>query len=113
MKLLFVCSRNRRRSPTAEIHFSAYPGVETLSAGTSPDAETPISADLIEWADIIFVMEVTHRKRLMTAFRSQLRQKRLIVLGIRDQYNTMDPELVRLLEAKLNPHLRDGAIVPK
>jgi predicted protein tyrosine phosphatase len=112
MKLLFVCSRNRRRSPTAETHFSAYPGVEALSAGTSPDAETPISADLIEWADIIFVMEATHRKRLVTAFRSQLRQKRLIVLGIRDQYSTMDPELVRLLEAKVNPHLKCGAIVP-
>jgi predicted protein tyrosine phosphatase len=113
MKLLFVCSRNRRRSPTAEIHFSTYPGVETLSAGTSPDAETPISADLIEWADIIFVMELTHRKRLMTAFRNQLREKRLIVLGIRDQYNTMDPQLVSLLEAKVNPHLQGGAIAPE
>jgi predicted protein tyrosine phosphatase len=113
MKLLFFCSRNRRRSPTAEIHFSAYPGVEALSEGTSPDAETPISADLIEWADIIFVMEVTHRKRLMTAFRDQLREKRLIVLGIRDQYNAMDPELVSLLEAKVNPHLRGGAIAPE
>lgn len=110
MKLLFVCSRNRRRSPTAEILFSARPGIEALSAGTSPDAETPISADLIEWADIIFVMEVTHRKRLMTAFRNQLRQKRLIVLGIRDQYNTMDPQLISLLEAKVGPHLRGGAI---
>jgi predicted protein tyrosine phosphatase len=48
----------------------------------------------------------------VTAFRSQLRQKRLIVLGIRDQYNTMDPELVRLLEAKVNPHLKRGASVP-
>src|SRR5580658_4701544 len=49
MKLLFVCSRNRRRSPTAEAVFSTLEGVESLSAGTSPDAETPISADLIEW----------------------------------------------------------------
>jgi predicted protein tyrosine phosphatase len=48
----------------------------------------------------------------VTAFRSQLRQKRLIVLDIRDQYNAMDPELVRLLEAKVNPHLKGGAIVP-
>ena len=107
MRLLFVCSRNRRRSPTAETHFSAYPGVETLSAGTSPDAETTVSADLIEWADIIFVMEAAHRRRLMSAFRSQLRQKRLIVLGIPDRYRAMDPELLRLLEAKVNPHLKD------
>jgi len=61
-RVLFVCGRNRSRSPTAESIFADYPGVETASAGTSPDADTPMSSDLIEWADIIFVMEPVHRR---------------------------------------------------
>jgi protein-tyrosine-phosphatase len=62
MKLLFVCSRNRLRSPTAEAVFSSYPGIEFMSAGTNKDAETPVSAELIEWADGILVMERTHQR---------------------------------------------------
>jgi len=34
--LLFLCSRNRLRSPTAEPVFADRPGVETASAGLSP-----------------------------------------------------------------------------
>ena len=60
MKLLFVCSRNRRRSPTAEIAFSGLPDIEVMSAGTAVDAENPVSAELIDWADIVFVMEMAH-----------------------------------------------------
>lgn len=32
-RVLFVCSRNRRRSPTAEHVFRNVPGIETASAG--------------------------------------------------------------------------------
>lgn len=101
MKLLFVCSRNRRRSPTAETIFSTYEGVEALSAGTGPDAENPISADLIEWADLVFAMESAHRRRLQQRFAPLLRTKKITVLGIPDNYEYMDPELVRLLEVKV------------
>jgi len=105
MKLLFVCSRNRLRSPTAEAIFSAYDGIEALSAGTSPDAETPVSADLIEWADLVFAMERVHKRRLQQKFRPQLREKRVIVLGIPDNYKYMEPDLVRILESAVQPHL--------
>jgi predicted protein tyrosine phosphatase len=105
MKLLFVCSRNKLRSPTAEAIFSAYEGIEALSAGTSPDAATPVSADLIEWADLVFAMERVHKRRLQQKFRSQLRVKRVIVLGIPDNYKYMEPELVRILESALRPYL--------
>ena len=57
MNLLFVCSENRLRSPTAEEVFSEYDGVNAIGCGTNLDAETPLSGDLIEWADVIFVME--------------------------------------------------------
>jgi len=55
-RLLFICSENRLRSPTAEAVFSEYDGVEAIGAGTNADAETPVSGDLIEWADIVLVM---------------------------------------------------------
>jgi predicted protein tyrosine phosphatase len=105
MNLLFVCSKNRLRSPTAEEVFSNHDGMEVSSAGTSIDAETPISADLIEWADIIFAMESVHRKRLNEKFGSLLRTKRIIVLGIPDDYNYMDEELIRILKEKVHRHL--------
>ncbi len=41
--VLFVCSQNRLRIPTAEQLFADWPGVETASAGLKPDAETPVS----------------------------------------------------------------------
>ena len=106
MKLLFVCSRNRLRSPTAEAIFSAFEGIEALSAGTSPDAEAPISADLIEWADLVFAMERVHKRRLQQSFRLQLRAKRVIVLGIPDNYKYMDPELVQMLESAVQPYIQ-------
>jgi predicted protein tyrosine phosphatase len=104
--MLFVCSRNRLRSPTAEVVFAAFDGVEALSAGTNPDAETPVSADLIEWADIVFAMEGVHRRRLKKRFGAFLQAKKIIVLGIPDNYRYMDPELVRILKEKVIPHLR-------
>lgn len=106
MKTLFVCSRNRRRSPTAEIIFSAYSGIEALSAGVSPDAENPVSADLIEWADVVFAMENAHRHKLQQRFGVLLRSKHIVVLGIQDKYGYMDEELVDALKLKVTPHLR-------
>lgn len=57
MKVLFVCSQNKLRSPTAEQVFSRWPGIEVMSCGLNNDAENPARPELIEWADIIFVME--------------------------------------------------------
>jgi predicted protein tyrosine phosphatase len=106
IKVLFVCSRNRLRSPTAEAVFSARDDMEALSAGTSADAENQISADLVEWADIIFAMEGVHRKRINEKFGSFLRGKSVVVLGIPDRYGFMDPELISILEKKVPPHIR-------
>jgi predicted protein tyrosine phosphatase len=107
MNVLFICSANVLRSPTAEAVFAGYPGVETDSAGTATDAEMPVSADAIEWADIIFVMEDVHKRRLQRMF--SLKDKRLIVLGIPDDYEYMDPKLVEILKRKVEPFLRDAA----
>ncbi len=111
--LLFICSQNKLRSPTAEVVFSQYERIEAISAGTNNDAETPVSADLIDWADIVFVMEKAHRNRIAGRFKVWLRDKRVVVLGIPDDYDFMDPELVRLLEARVPRHLRLGPLRKK
>jgi len=105
-RVLFICSQNRLRSPTAERVFSNRPGFEVASAGLNPDAETTVSPELLEWADIIFVMERTHRNKLSKKFRAHLKAKRIICLDIPDQFEYMDPVLVRLFEAKVGPFFR-------
>lgn len=105
-KLLFVCSENRLRSPTAETVFSQYEGVEAIGAGTNADAATPVSGDLIEWADIIFVMEKSHKNKISAKYRALLKGKRLIVLDIPDVYERMQPELIQVLKAKVKQLVR-------
>lgn len=98
---LFVCSQNKLRSPTAEHVFADHPGIHTLSAGTNRDAEEPLSDELVEWADFIFVMERSHRNKLRSKHRAALKDKRVITLDIPDEYEFMDPELIALLKAKM------------
>jgi predicted protein tyrosine phosphatase len=104
-KVLFVCSQNRLRSPTAEQVFSRRRDIEVDSAGTNNDADNPLTAELVAWADIIFVMEKTHRSKLQQRFRPQLKNARVICLDIPDEFEFMDPMLVRILEAKVSRHL--------
>lgn len=105
MNVLFVCSQNRLRSPTAEQVFSSYSGIECSSAGTNHDADNPLTLELIEWAQIIFVMEKVHRNKLTSKFRPYLSNKKIIVLGIPDEYEYMDSILVQLLKTKVSPFL--------
>jgi len=106
MNLLFVCSENRLRSPTGEEVFSTYNGIDAIGCGTNSDSETPVSGDLIEWADIVFVMEKTHRNKVSKKFKELLKNKKLICLDIPDNYERMDPVLVRILESKVSKHVR-------
>ena len=85
--------------------FTSWPGVETASAGLAPDAEEECSAELVEWADIIFVMERAHRAKLQRRFKAHLKRARVICLDIPDAYAFMQPELVALLEKKVGPNL--------
>ncbi len=106
--VLFICSQNRLRSPTAEQVFADWPGVETLSAGLGNDASTPVAPELLVWADLIFVMEKTHRNKLSKKFRAHLGGKRVICLDIPDDYDYMDPVLVQLLKQKVSRFLPVG-----
>jgi predicted protein tyrosine phosphatase len=100
-RVLFICSQNKLRSPTAEQVFCDYPGLEVASAGTNHDAEIPVGPDLLRWAEVIFVMEKVHRTKLSTRFQQHLVRKRIICLDIPDRYAYMDPDLIQLLKAKV------------
>ncbi|MET0718664.1 MAG: low molecular weight protein tyrosine phosphatase family protein [Pseudoxanthomonas sp.] len=103
--LLFICSQNRLRSPTAEQVFADYQGVETASAGLNNDAENPVTPEALQWADIVFVMERAHRSKLSAKFKQHLSGKRVVCLEIPDEYEYMDPVLVDLLKRKVLRHL--------
>lgn len=103
--VLFVCSQNRLRSPTAEQAFAGLPGVEVASAGLAPTAECQVSPELLEWADTIFVMEQVHRRKLKEKFGRYLKDQRIVCLDIPDEYEFMDPELVRLLQERVGRQL--------
>ena len=99
--LLFVCSRNQWRSPTAEGLFRNHPAYNARSAGTSEKARIRLSHKLVEWADVIIVMERRHRDILRERFAPELAGKRVVVLDIPDHYGYNAPELVKLLRDKL------------
>lgn len=104
VKLLFVCSRNRWRSPTAERVFRDREGVDARSAGTSPKAKRRISERDLDWADLIFVMEKKHRTMMVERFGHR---PNVIVLGIPDEYELMDPELVEMLHQQVEAELAE------
>jgi predicted protein tyrosine phosphatase len=105
-RVLFVCSRNRLRSPTAEQVFAHDANLEVASAGLNHDADSPMTADLAEWADIVFVMEKAHRVRLARRFGDHLKGARVVCLDIPDVYGFMEAELVAVLKARVPQHLR-------
>ena len=107
-KLLFVCSRNRQRSLTAEKIMEGLAGYEVRSAGTQPEARIVITEGHIGWADIIFVMEKSHLHRLRLKFPDALAGKRIVALHIPDDYEFMHPDLIDELHAKLAPFIDFG-----
>jgi predicted protein tyrosine phosphatase len=100
-KILFICRRNRLRSPTAERVFGDDPDLEVKSAGIDKAAVNPVTADMLSWADLIFVMDKKQRNHIYRRFEKTVKGKRIICLDIPDEYNFMDPGLVRLLKAKV------------
>ncbi|MEO1422229.1 MAG: phosphotyrosine protein phosphatase [Pseudomonadota bacterium] len=105
MRTLFVCGKARMRSPTAADVAATFPNVESDFAGVSGDAEERVSLDQVDWADVIFVMETVHKRKLTAQFGSALRGKRIVVLSIPDMYAYGDPDLIARLQPLLKSHL--------
>ena len=99
--VLFVCSRNQWRSPTAEQVWRKHPKLSVRSAGTSPNARRKVSVEDIRWADVILVMEEKHKSRLFAEFTRVIAEKPVHVMDIPDNYKFMDPELVEELQSSV------------
>ena len=105
MKLLFLCSRNQWRSPTAEAVYQNDPRVDARSAGVSTSARRTVTEKLLLWADLVLVMEHEHKQRLRQQFPDLFHDLSLEVLDIPDDYPFMDPELVTLIRSRVEPLL--------
>jgi predicted protein tyrosine phosphatase len=75
MNILFICSRNKWRSLTAETIFKNSQQHTVKSAGTAEDALTKVTEKLVLWAELIFVMEKKHKKKLVRKFQHALEGK--------------------------------------
>lgn len=105
-KILFVCTQNRLRSLTAEKVFSNYDQIKVKSAGLDPHARTHLTSEMIKWADIIFVMEISHQEKIKEKYLDKLKGKKLICLNIPDEYDFMQAELINILKDKVPTYLK-------
>jgi len=103
--ILFICSKNQWRSPTAETIWRKHPELNVRSAGTSQKARKTVSSNDIQWADIILVMEEKHKNRLKADFSRLLSHKTIHVLDIPDEYQYMDSVLIQELESGVSSFL--------
>ena len=105
MNILFVCSRNNWRSPTAESIYKGRQDHQVKSAGTEPSAKIKVSARDILWADLIFAMEKKHKQRLLDKFPNETEHKKIIILDIEDEYTYMDKELIEMIKLSVDAYL--------
>ena len=101
-RVLFVCSRNQWRSPTAERVARRRSGVATRSAGTAASARRRVNRGDLAWADLVLVMEDEHLRRLRADFPELIRDTATRCLQVPDDYGFMDPELVAIFERALD-----------
>jgi len=60
MNVLFICSMNKWRSPTAEEICRRHPDLSVRSAGTSRKARRHVTLDDIQWAEPLFLDLLEH-----------------------------------------------------
>jgi predicted protein tyrosine phosphatase len=105
IKILFLCSRNKWRSLTAENIFHNFNNYDVKSAGTEDNARIKVNIGHIGWADLIFVMEKKHNRRITDKFGSLLENKRVICLDIPDDYTYMDEDLIEILKSRVSEYI--------
>jgi protein-tyrosine phosphatase len=107
-RILFVCGRNKWRSPTAERIYRNDPRVDVRSAGISDKSTHQISYADVEWADLILVMEDDYKRKLSRLFRD-LNLPPVDSLDIPDEYQYMDKELIELIKSGVEHHIKSLA----
>jgi len=101
--LLFICSMNQWRSPTAELLFKHHSVHTARSAGTNNNARIRVNQKMIDWADVLFVMERKHRDIIKERFN--ISDRPVIILEIPDDYQFGDPDLMEILQISLADYL--------
>ena len=105
-RILFVCTANVDRSPTAEDLYRADERYEVRSAGVADFATVRLTRDLLLWADRVFVMnESEDRHRTLIRVKFPDVDRPLADLDIEDRWPRGDPELVALILRRLRSHL--------
>lgn len=104
-RVLFVCRQNRKRSATAERLFCKRADLDVRSAGTAFDALVRVNANMLDWADVIFIMDGDQRRWLETSFKDHPALARVVCLDIPDVFTFLQPELIQLLEERVPPHI--------
>ena len=105
MNVLFICSRNKWRSLTAETIFKGNQTHTIRSAGTEANARVRVTEKLINWADLIFVMEKRHKEKLIDKFGLLMNDKDVVILNVEDNYKYMDAELIEILQTSIAPYI--------
>jgi predicted protein tyrosine phosphatase len=104
-RVLFICQFNRCRSATAERLFCRRADLDVRSAGTSPDALTRVNRRMIDWADVIFVMDEGQLRDLRAMFPNHPKLEEVICLEIPDEFGFLDPPLVELLKERVGARI--------
>jgi predicted protein tyrosine phosphatase len=105
-RILFICTANLDRSPTAEALYRDDPRYDVRSAGTAPFATTPLTREMLLWADRAFVMCERHdRHHTEIKMRFPKLDTPIVDLDVEDRWPRDHPELVKRLLKKLAPYL--------
>ncbi len=102
-RILFVCGRNKWRSPTAERIYRDDPRIQVRSAGVSVKSGHRISAADLSWANLVIVMEQRYKSRILGTFRDH---PPIVSLDIPDEFEYMDEELIKLIREGVEFYLR-------
>ncbi|MBL9205071.1 MAG: protein tyrosine phosphatase [Opitutaceae bacterium] len=104
LRVLFVCSMNQWRSPTAERLYQNDARLQVRSAGTQRGARRRISRTDLAWADLVVVMEREHQRAITRQFPDPSLPP-IEILDIPDDYAFLDPELQSALTTSIEPVL--------
>jgi predicted protein tyrosine phosphatase len=108
LRLLFVCRLNRHRSATAERLFCKRADLDVRSAGTAEDAMVRVNERMLDWADIVFAMDDDQCRKLRRMFPQHPAVQGVVCLDIPDVYAFNDPELVQLLQDRVQRTLDEA-----
>ena len=104
-KVLCVCSAGLLRSPTAANALHSEYGYNTRAVGVAEDyALVPMDIVHIHWADELVFVEQKVYDQAWSEFKDVLKDKKVVVLAIPDNFEWNDPELVAIIKKQYADH---------